>query len=291
MTPAYECAIGGELKGFDPSSTSKRSCLRRIDRSSVLAIAAAQQAVADAGLDLANEDARRVGVMLGTGMGGAHLIVENQQVLDEKGPRRVSPFLVTQMLPDTATGLVAIALGARRRRTSLITAACATGGAAVGRRRRDSSRAATPTSCSPAASRRPCARSTTPASRDEGARLSTKTRPKAVRPFERDRNGFVVSEGAGVHGPREPRARAGARRAHLRRVRAARPPPATPSTWPRPPRTAAASSRRDDARARSAPASSGATSTTSTPTGRARRSATASRRARSARVFGAHADA
>src|SRR5688572_11769769 len=126
----YEHAIGGELQDFDPEQHIDSKLLRRIDRANVLAITAAQQAMLDAGLDLSNEDPERVGVILGTGMGGAHLIVEQQEILAEKGPRRVSPFLVTQMLPDTATGLVAIALGARGPNFA-VTAACATGGAAL----------------------------------------------------------------------------------------------------------------------------------------------------------------
>ena len=130
-TTAYECAIGGELKDFDLEQHVEPKLARRIDRSAAFAIATAQQAVADSGLDLASEDAERVGVILGTGMGGAHLIIENQRVLDEKGPRRVSPFMATQMLPDSATGLVGIALGARGPNFA-ITAACATGGAALG---------------------------------------------------------------------------------------------------------------------------------------------------------------
>src|SRR5215213_6147276 len=79
---AYEYSIAGELKGFEPEAHVDAKLLRRIDRSSVLAMAASKQAVADAGLDIANEPPGAVGVVLGTGIGGAHLIVENQQLLD-----------------------------------------------------------------------------------------------------------------------------------------------------------------------------------------------------------------
>lgn len=110
---AYECPIAGEVRGLDASTVVDAKILRRMDQSAVFALAGVQQAMADAGIDMAHEDARRVGVILGSGMGGAHLIIEQQDVLDEKGPRRVSPFLTSHMLPDTATGLAAIAIGKR----------------------------------------------------------------------------------------------------------------------------------------------------------------------------------
>ncbi len=112
-TSAYEHPIAAEVKGFNPAEVVDPKIARRIDLSSAFALAASHQALADAGIDMAAEDASRVGVLLGTGMGSAHLIVEGQQILNEKGHRRVSPFMVSHMLPDTATGLVAIALGAR----------------------------------------------------------------------------------------------------------------------------------------------------------------------------------
>ena len=110
---AYDHPIAAEVKGFNPAEVVDPKIARRIDLSSSFALAASHQALADARLDMAAEDASRVGVLLGTGMGSAHQIVEQQRILDEKGPRRVSPFMVSHMLPDTATGLVAIATGAR----------------------------------------------------------------------------------------------------------------------------------------------------------------------------------
>jgi len=193
---AYECPIGGELQGFEPEEHVDSKLLRRIDRASALAIAASQQAVADAGLDLGSEDPERVGVLLGTGMGGAHLIIENQRVLDERGPRRVSPFLITQMLPDTATGLVAIALGARGPNFA-VTAACATGGAALGEAAELIARGEADVIVAGGfeAPLRPIYYAGFHAMKA----LATHEDPtKAVRPFEANRSGFIVSEGAGV---------------------------------------------------------------------------------------------
>jgi 3-oxoacyl-[acyl-carrier-protein] synthase II len=91
---AYEHPIAAEVKDFNAAEVVDPKLARRIDLSSAFALAASQQAVADARLDMASEDAERVGVLLGTGMGSAHLIIEGQQVLDEKGHRRVSPFMI-----------------------------------------------------------------------------------------------------------------------------------------------------------------------------------------------------
>jgi len=193
---AYEQAIGGELKDFDPEQHVDAKLLRRIDRANVLAITATQQAVADARLDVAAEDPERVGVILGTGMGGAHLIVEQQDVLNAKGPRRISPFLVTQMLPDTATGLVAIALGVRGPNFA-VTAACATGGAALGEAAEIIARGDADVMIAGGfeAPLRPIYYAGFSAMK---AIASHPDPTRAVRPFEANRTGFVVAEGAGV---------------------------------------------------------------------------------------------
>lgn len=195
-TSAYEFPIAGEVRNFDPAAHVEAKLLRRIDRSTVFALAAAQQALADAGIEMAKEDARRVGVVIGTGIGGAQLIVEQAAILAEKGPRRVSPFLIAHMLPDTATGLVAIQTGARGPNFA-ITAACATGGAATGEAaeliaRGDCEVIVTGGYEAPL----------TPvyyASFNAMKALATAEDPtKAVRPFDATRNGFILGEGAGI---------------------------------------------------------------------------------------------
>ncbi|MBX7112259.1 MAG: beta-ketoacyl-ACP synthase II [Dehalococcoidia bacterium] len=193
---AYDCPIAGELKDFSPEAHVDAKLLRRIDRSSVLAMAASKQAVQDAGLDIASEAPGSVGVILGTGIGGAHLIVENQDVLNEKGPRRVSPFLITSMLPDTATGLVAIALGADGANFA-VTAACGTGGAATGEAAETVARGDAEVVLAGGfeAPLRPIYYAGFQAMR---ALAEHDDPAQASRPFDRDRNGFVISEGAGV---------------------------------------------------------------------------------------------
>ncbi len=192
----YEYPIAGELKQFDDEAVVDRKMLRRMDRASVLALAAAREAVADAGLDLAVEPSEDIGVVLGTGIGGGHLIVENQRLLDEKGPRRVSPFLITQMLPDTATGLIAIELGANGPNMA-ITAACATGGAAPGEAAEIIARGEAEIVIAGGfeAPLRPIFYAGFHSMR---ALAHHDDPTMAARPFDAERNGFVVAEGAGV---------------------------------------------------------------------------------------------
>ena len=192
----YECPIAGELKGFSAEEFVDAKLLRRIDSSVAMAIAATRDAIADSCLDVSTEDPGSVGVVLGTGIGGGHLIVENQRVLDEKGARRVSPFMITQMLPDTATGLIAIELGARGPNMA-ITAACATGGAATAEAAEMVARGEAEVVVSGGfeAPLRPVFYAGFHAMR---ALAQHPDPERASRPFDAERNGFVVSEGAGI---------------------------------------------------------------------------------------------
>ncbi len=192
----FPCPIAGELKGFEPASYVDSKLLRRIDRSSVLAMAASRQAVADAQLDLERQPPGSVGIVLGTGIGGAYMLVENHEVMEERGARRVSPFMITNSLPDTASGLVAIALGARGPNMA-VTAACATGGAAVGEAAELIRRGEAEVIIAGGfeAPLRPLYYAGFNAMRA----LADHDDPKqASRPFDADRNGFVISEGAAV---------------------------------------------------------------------------------------------
>ena len=193
---AYECPIAGEVRDLDPAEFVDAKILRRLDRSSVFALAGAQQAIADAGLDMTQENAKRVGVVLGTGMGGAQLIIEQHQVLEDKGPRRVSPFMTSHMLPDTATGLIAIAIGARGPNFG-ISAACATGGATTGEAAEiiAAGRADVMITGGFEAPLTPIYYAGFHAMKA----LAVADDPtKAVRPFDANRSGFILGEGAGI---------------------------------------------------------------------------------------------
>ena len=195
-TSAYECPIAGEVRGLEAADFVDAKLLRRLDRSSVFALAGAQQAIADAGLDMTHEDARRVGVVLGTGMGGAQMIVEQNDILEDKGPRRVSPFMTSHMLPDTPTGLIAIAIGARGPNFG-ISAACATGGATTGEAAEiiRSGRADVMITGGFEAPLTPIYYAGFHAMKA----LAVAGDPtKAVKPFDLNRSGFILGEGAGI---------------------------------------------------------------------------------------------
>jgi len=193
---AYDHPIAAEVKNFNIAEVVDSKLARKIDLSSGFALAASHQALADARLDMTQEDTSRVGVLLGTGMGSAHLIIEQQQILDEKGPRRVSPFLVSHMLPDTATGLVAIATGARGPNFA-VTAACATGGAATGEAAEMVARGDADVMIAGGyeAPLQPIYYAGFNAMK---ALAEHEDPTKALRPFDSTRNGFILGEGAGV---------------------------------------------------------------------------------------------
>ena len=195
-TSEYDQAIAGEVHDFDPTEHVDPKLLRRIDLSTAFAIAASLQAISDASIEIPAEHPDAVGIILGTGIGGAHLMIEQQRVLDEKGPRRISPFLMSNFLPDTATGLVAIALGARGPNFA-VSAACATGGAAVGEAAEAIARGDVEVMIAGGfeAPLQPIYYAGFNAMRA----LATNEDPKqALRPFDSERNGFVLGEGAGV---------------------------------------------------------------------------------------------
>ncbi|TMC54083.1 MAG: beta-ketoacyl-ACP synthase II [Chloroflexi bacterium] len=193
----YETRFAAEVKGFDALQFIDKKEARRMDRFVQFAIAATQEALADAGLEITPQNAERVAVGIGTGIGGVGMLSDEIISLHTRGPRRVSPFFIASVLPDSASGQVAITYGAKGNNIA-VTAACATGGTALGEAmsvlaRGDadviitgSSEAALVPICFAgfnimnALSRR----------NDEPA--------KASRPFDKTRDGFVVGEGAGI---------------------------------------------------------------------------------------------
>lgn len=128
---AHKVRIAAEVKGFDPTQHFGHREARRMDRFTQFALVAAEEALRHAGLDPAHTDRDRFGVVLGTGIGGIGTLVEQMEVYAQRGPGRVSPFLVPMMLPDTAPGMIAIAYGLRGPNFATVSA-CASGTNAVG---------------------------------------------------------------------------------------------------------------------------------------------------------------
>jgi len=127
----FSIQIAGEVKNFNPADQIDRKDLRRMDRNVQFAVVAAREAVRRAGLVIDETNANRVGVILGSAVGGISTLIEYQKVLDTKGPNRVSPHFLQNMICDTASGQVAIYLGAKGPNMAVVSA-CATGSHALG---------------------------------------------------------------------------------------------------------------------------------------------------------------
>lgn len=128
---AFECQIAAEVKDFDPPALFGSREARRMDRYSQFALAAAGQAIEDAGIKLDLTNRERVGVVIGSGIGGIGTLIEQNQVFHQRGPKRVSPFLVPMMLADSAAAIIAIQYGLQGPNMAVVTA-CATGTNAIG---------------------------------------------------------------------------------------------------------------------------------------------------------------
>jgi 3-oxoacyl-[acyl-carrier-protein] synthase II len=127
----YKTKIAAELKDFNIKEILSKREARRMDLVSQYALAAAKQAVEHADLEVNDENRDRIGAIIGTGIGGIGTLYDNMKILLEKGPLRVSPFLIPKMLPDTPGGMIAIHLGIRAINIAVVTA-CATGTNALG---------------------------------------------------------------------------------------------------------------------------------------------------------------
>jgi len=193
----YACRIAGEVKGFDPATVLEKKEVKKFDTFIHYAVAAAKEAMADSGVVVTEENAERVGVCIGSGIGGLPLIEETHKTLLEKGPRRISPFFIPGLIANMSSGLVSILTGAKGPNTATVTA-CATSAHAIGDavniiRRGDadvmiaggSESVVTPLAVGGFAAMRA---------------LSTRNDDPtaASRPWDKDRDGFVLGEGAGI---------------------------------------------------------------------------------------------
>ncbi len=193
----HDCRIAGEVKGFDPHQFMDRKDAKRMDRFAQFAIATSKQALADAQFVINDLNAEQVGVIIGTGIGGLKILEEQQEIYLNRGPDRCSPFMIPMMIANMAAGLVAIHTGAKGPNSCSVTA-CASGSNAIGDAFRFVQRgyaqamicggteaAVTPLSVAGFAAARA---------------LSTRNDDPlhACRPFDKDRDGFVMGEGAGV---------------------------------------------------------------------------------------------
>lgn len=193
----HACQIAAEVKGFDPYDHVDKKEAKRMDRFAQFAIAASKQAIADAQFVIDDLNADRVGVLIGTGVGGLKVMEDQNEVLLTKGPRRVSPFTIPMMIANMAAGLTAIHTGAKGPNSCTVTA-CAAGSHAIGDAFRLVQRGyATAMLCGGSEA------AITPLSFAgfcSAKALSTRNDDPdtASRPFDRDRDGFVMGEGSGI---------------------------------------------------------------------------------------------
>jgi 3-oxoacyl-[acyl-carrier-protein] synthase II len=193
----FDSQIAGEVAGFDPQAWMEPREARHADRFTQLAVAAAKMAVADAGLDMGCSDPTRVGVLIGSGIGGTGTWEAQHRILLEKGPGRISAFFIPMLIMDMASGKVAMELGARGPNFG-IASACATSAHAIGEAAKIIARGdaeamiagGSEAAVSPLAVGGFCAMRALSRRNDAPEQAS--------RPFDRDRDGFVMAEGAGV---------------------------------------------------------------------------------------------
>ena len=191
----YKAKVAGQLKGFEPAKYMDAKAARRMEPFCQYAVAAAGEAIKDAKLDLEKEDTTRIGVCIGSGIGSLQSIEREHAKLLEKGPKRTNPMLIPMMISNMAAGNVSIAYGLRGKCTNVVTA-CATGTHSIG----DAYRAiqtndadvmvcgGTEAAITPLSVAGFCALTA----------LSPEEDPqKASLPFDKERSGFVMGEGAG----------------------------------------------------------------------------------------------
>lgn len=189
--------IAGEVKNFDPVALFGRRVARRNDRFTLFALEAARQAIADAGLAFGDGLQRTTGVLIGTAIGGILTLLENYDVLQTSGPHRVSPFMAPMMMPNAASATVAITYGLRGPNIC-VASACATGSHALGEAAEVIRRGhAEVMICG--GSEAVIAPLSLSSFKNMGAVSTRNDEPqRASRPFDAERDGFVMGEGAGV---------------------------------------------------------------------------------------------
>ncbi len=193
----YPCQIAGEVKDFDPAAFIEKKEIKKMDTFIHYAVGASQMAVDDAGLKVTDDNRDRIGVYIGAGIGGLPAIEHFHKILLEKGADRVSPFFIPMVIINLASGQVAIRLGARGPNSCAVTA-CATGNHCIGDALRliQHGEADVMLAGGTEATITPLAVAGFAAARALSRRNDDP--PRASRPFDRDRDGFVLGEGAGV---------------------------------------------------------------------------------------------
>lgn len=193
----FDAQIAGEVKDFDPTQFIEKKEIKKMDAFIHYAVGASQLAVEDAKLTVAPEEAARVGVYIGSGIGGLGSIEHYHHVLKEKGPGRVSPFFIPMTIINLASGQVAIRLGAKGPNSCAVTA-CATGNHCIGDATRLIQRNDADVMLAGGAEAAITPLGVAGFASAKALSFRNDAPTKASRPFDKDRDGFVLGEGAGV---------------------------------------------------------------------------------------------
>jgi len=198
-TTGYDCKIGGQVRDFDPKPFFKNpKDVRRTDRFTQLAMAAAKMAVADSGIDIANLKQRdRFGVIVSTGIGGLKTLQDQLQILLTKGPGRNSPFTIPMLISNMAGGVISMEFGLRGPNLCIVTA-CATSNNAIGESWRIIKFGDADIFLAGGAEASIVEIGVAGFSAMKALSKRNDDPARASRPFDRDRDGFVMSEGAGI---------------------------------------------------------------------------------------------
>ncbi|MGK7955718.1 MAG: beta-ketoacyl-ACP synthase II, partial [Crocosphaera sp.] len=193
----HNCQIAGEVKGFDPHDYLDRKEAKRMDRFAQFGVSASLQAVANSQLVINHLNAEQTGVIIGTGVGGLKVLEDQQEVYLTRGPSRCSPFMIPMMIGNMASGLTAIQTGAKGPSNCTVTA-CAAGSNAIGDAFRLVQRGYAKTMICGGAEA--CVTPLSVAGFASARALSTRNDEpqRASRPFDKDRDGFVMGEGSGI---------------------------------------------------------------------------------------------
>lgn len=197
-TTQYDTKFAGELKGFDPLKFMDRKLAQRVDAFTQYALAAAEEAIADAHMNFETENKERIGVVFGSGIGGFKTFqTQAGNLIDRKGPDRISPFFIPMMIPDIAAGRISIKYGLKGPNYATVSA-CATASHAIGDSLMLIQRGMVDVMVCGGSEAGICEMGIGGFNALKALSTRNNAPEKASRPFDKDRDGFVMGEGGGV---------------------------------------------------------------------------------------------
>ena len=197
-TTAYDTKFAGQLKGFDPHNYMDRKLAQRVDQYTQYALAAAEEAIKDSGVNLESENKERIGVVFGSGIGGFKTFQSQTiNMVEAKGPSRISPFFIPMMIPDIAAGRISIKYGLKGPNYATVSA-CATASHAIGDSLMLIQRGVVDMMVCGGSEAGICEMGIGGFNALKALSTRNDAPEKASRPFDKDRDGFVMGEGGGI---------------------------------------------------------------------------------------------